>query len=122
MLGNLPPLRVEFESRALVMPAGQRAGFIRFNYWMTSIAERFERAVDQFRQDAGLIIDLRGNPGGLAMMVGGIAGHFVAEPLVLGTMRTRETSLTFASIPDWSRPTRGRSRPTPVRSPSLSTN
>jgi carboxyl-terminal processing protease len=98
-LGNLPPLRVEFESRGVLLPSGQHAGVIRFNYWMTSIAERFERAVDQFRQDAGLILDLRGNPGGLALMVGGIAGHMIAEPQVLGTMRTRETALTFRVNP-----------------------
>jgi carboxyl-terminal processing protease len=98
-LGNLPPLRVEFESRGVTLAAGRRAGFIKFNYWMTSIANRFEQAIDQFRQDAGLIIDLRGNPGGLAVMIGGISGHLIAEPKVLGTMRTRETQLTFRANP-----------------------
>jgi carboxyl-terminal processing protease len=99
MLGNLPPLRVEFESRALSLPSGQHAGLIRFNYWMTSIGERFERAIDQFRQDAGLIIDLRGNPGGLAFMVGGISGHLIAEQKLLGTMRTRDSTLNFQVNP-----------------------
>ena len=98
-VGNLPPLRVEFESRAVAMPAGRRAGFIRFNYWMTSISDRFERAIDQFRKDDGLVIDLRGNPGGLATMIGGISGHLLAEPKELGTMRTRESSLTFRANP-----------------------
>jgi len=98
-VGNLPPLRVEFESRAVTMPAGRRAGFIRFNYWMTSISDRFERAIDQFRKDDGLVIDLRGNPGGLATMIGGISGHLLAEPKELGTMRTRESSLTFRANP-----------------------
>jgi len=98
-LGNLPPLRVEFESRAVTLAGARRAGFIRFNYWMTSIANRFEQAIDQFRHDAGLIIDMRGNPGGLAAMIGGIAGHLMAEPRVLGTMRTRETQLTFRANP-----------------------
>lgn len=99
-LGNLPPLRVEFESRAVMLPAGRQAGLIRFNYWMTSIAGRFEGAIDQFRQDAGLIIDLRGNPGGLAMMMSGIAGHLIAEPKVLGTMHTRQApTLNFPVNP-----------------------
>jgi carboxyl-terminal processing protease len=98
-LGNLPPLRVQFESRAIATPAGRHAGLIAFNYWMTSIGDRFEKAIDQFRKGDGLVIDLRGNPGGLAAMVGGIAGHLLSEPLVLGTMRTRESTLTFRANP-----------------------
>jgi carboxyl-terminal processing protease len=98
-LGNLPPLRVAFESHAITTPAGKRAGLIAFNYWMTSINDAFERAIDEFRKADGLVIDLRGNPGGLAGMVGGIAGHVLAEPLLLGTMRTRDGALTFRANP-----------------------
>src|SRR5262249_26415973 len=94
-LGNLPPLRVVFESRALKTPGGANAGLIAFNYWLTAISDQFERAIDQFRQSAGIAIDLRGNPGGLAGMIGGIAGHVIEAPDVLGTMRTREAQLTF---------------------------
>jgi carboxyl-terminal processing protease len=90
---------VAFESRAITTPAGRRAGLIWFNYWMTSIGDRFERAVDEFRKADGLVIDLRGNPGGLAGMIGGIAGHVLADPLVLGTMRTRDSTLTFRANP-----------------------
>jgi len=100
-LGNLPPLHVAFESRELATPAGRRAGYVCFSVWMTAIGEPFERAVDQYRRHEGLIIDLRGNPGGLAAMIRGIAGHVLAEPVVLGTMRTRSVPepLVFTANP-----------------------
>ena len=31
--------------------------------------------MDEFRRADGIVIDLRGNPGGLAAMLMGIAGH-----------------------------------------------
>ena len=70
-LGNLPPLRVAFERREAKTPGGRRAGIIRFSVWMTAVSEPFERAIDEFRAYDGLVIDLRGNPGGLAAMMGG---------------------------------------------------
>jgi carboxyl-terminal processing protease len=45
------------------------------------------------------VLDLRGNPGGLAAMMDGIAGHFIGEPVKLGTMRTRLVPLTFTVNP-----------------------
>ena len=98
-LGNLPPLRVAFESRAVTTPGGKRAGVIGFSVWMTAISEKFANAIDTYRKADGLVIDLRGNPGGVAGMMTGISGHLIAEPLVLGTMRTREATLTFKVNP-----------------------
>ena len=88
-LGNLPPLRVVFDSRDLKTPGGRRAGFIGFSIWMATVGDSFERAIDQYRQHDGLVIDLRGNPGGLAGMIRGISGHMIATPDLLGSMRTR---------------------------------
>lgn len=98
-LGNLPPLRVAFEQRAAKTPAGRRAGVIRFSVWMTAVSDPFERAIAEFRAYDGLIIDLRGNPGGLAAMMRGIAGHVIDQPLLLGTMHTRQADLSFVVNP-----------------------
>ena len=76
-------------------PGGRKAGVIGFNVWMAAVDAQFQRAVDQFRSADGIVIDLRGNPGGLAAMVMGIAGHFTPNRDTLGVMKTRETELRF---------------------------
>jgi carboxyl-terminal processing protease len=97
--GNLPliPTRVLVEERRT--PGGRRVGVIAFNIWMPAIAEPFADAVDRFRATDGLVIDLRGNPGGLADMIRGIAGHLIDEPAVLGRMQMRTNLLEFRVNP-----------------------
>jgi carboxyl-terminal processing protease len=55
--------------------------------------------MDRFRTADGIVIDLRGNPGGLAAMIMGISGHFLDERKPLGTMKSREAELKFAANP-----------------------
>lgn len=98
-VGNLPPLHVTFQDREVRTPRRRRVGVIAFSLWMTTAAGSIEAAVERFRQADGLVVDLRGNPGGLASMLSGVAGHFVAEPLLLGTMQTREAQLSFKANP-----------------------
>jgi carboxyl-terminal processing protease len=94
-VGSLPTMLVRHESYGIETPAKRRAGVIRFNVWMTAIDAPFQRAVDEFRGADGIVIDLRGNPGGLASMLMGISGHFIDERKALGTMKTRDSELRF---------------------------
>ena len=98
-LGNLPPLHVTVDARELTSPRGRHVGFIGFNVWMGTVNGPIAAAVDKYRQDAGLIIDLRGNPGGLAYMIAGLAGHVMSEPLLLGKMQMREAPTYFRANP-----------------------
>ena len=96
--GNLPEQRIVFESRAL--PSG--AGYIRFNEFLdpVSIMPRFEAAVKQFSKAPGIILDLRGNPGGIGIMAMGIAGFFIDKTgQKLGEMKMREATLKFVIFP-----------------------
>lgn len=104
--GNLPPLPTELASRELpaeeasrLGAAGRRIGVISFSVWLIPVARPFDRAIDEFREADGIVIDLRGNPGGIGGMAMGIAGHFTAEKQPLGTMRTRDTEITFTTNP-----------------------
>ena len=45
------------------------------------------------------MIDLRGNPGGLAAMIMGLSGYFLPERQTLGVMKTRESELKFVANP-----------------------
>jgi carboxyl-terminal processing protease len=98
-VGSLPTMYVRVTSSEARTPAGASAGVIGFNVWMTPVNGPFQDAIDRFRGADGIVLDLRGNPGGLAAMIMGIAGHFLTERLTLGVMKTREAELKFVAIP-----------------------
>ncbi len=89
-VGNLPTMFVRVDAREVATPAGRQVGIVGFNVWMAAVDSKFQKAIDGFRDKAGVIIDLRGNPGGLAGMLMGISGHFIDERIALGIMKTRE--------------------------------
>jgi carboxyl-terminal processing protease len=96
--GNLPPVLAVLEHD--VLPAGSGCiGVIRLNIWMGTLGPAFDRAVDAMRRCSGVVVDLRGNPGGLAGMVTGTAGHFLNDTLVLGQMQQRTTTLRLKANP-----------------------
>jgi carboxyl-terminal processing protease len=95
--GNLPPQPVWFESKKLA-----NTGYIRFNLFLdlTRLMPQFGEAVQQCAQCDGIIIDLRGNPGGVGAMAMGMAGWLVDKPgQRLGTMYMRGATLNFVIIP-----------------------
>jgi carboxyl-terminal processing protease len=103
--GNLPPIAgvVRVERKALPSTStsakNRCAGVIALNIWLPALVPELERGVESVANCAGIVIDLRGNPGGVGAMVMGFGGFFVATPASLGTMRTRELSLNFAINP-----------------------
>jgi len=97
--GNLPPLPASVELRRTLLPDGRCVGVIRYEYWMVPVMPALDRAVDSVRACAGIVMDLRGNLGGVAGMMMGVAGHFLSEPHTLGTMRTRGDEMRFAANP-----------------------
>jgi len=99
-VGSLPTMYVRVNSSLESTPGGKKAGLIAFNVWMAAVDEQFAKAIDRFRGADGIVIDLRGNPGGLAGMIMGLAGHFVSDRAVLGVMTTKDkTELRFAANP-----------------------
>ena len=98
-VGSLPQMFVRVTDQEKRTPKGKRAGVIGFNVWMATVDAPFARAVDKHRSADGIVIDLRGNPGGLAAMLMGVSGHFVGERKVLGTMKTRDNTLEFRANP-----------------------
>lgn len=89
-VGSLPTMFVRVTSSMADTPAGAKAGVIGFNVWMTAVDRDFQIAIDRFRSADGIVIDLRGNPGGLAAMIMGLSGHFLSERLTLGVMTTKQ--------------------------------
>ena len=106
-LGLLPPFQVRCDERvlskkellALGLPNDFNIVVIGFNIWMPAIAQKVDEAFQRNLNADGVIIDLRGNPGGAGGMAMGVAGHVMDEPKSLGTMRTRDTTLEFKVNP-----------------------
>ncbi|MFH1747815.1 MAG: S41 family peptidase [Planctomycetota bacterium] len=93
-LGHLPALYVTFESRLLA----DNIGYIALSTFFdpVHVMEQFGQAIRSFRDTNGIVLDLRGNPGGIGGMSMGMSGWFVSEPgQQLGYMRTRDTRLNF---------------------------
>ncbi len=98
-VGHLPTMFVRVDARREKTPRGRQAGVIAFNVWMAAVDAAFQKAIDDMRGADGIVIDLRGNPGGLAFMLTGISGHFLGERVPLGVMKTRESELRFVANP-----------------------
>ncbi|MCP4548555.1 MAG: hypothetical protein GY835_19025 [bacterium] len=95
---NLPPEWVWYESERL--PGDM--GYIAFNVFMdpARLTGNFRKSMAGFNDCRGVIIDLRGNTGGIAGMAPGMAGWFISEKgQYLGTMSYRTSDLKFIVNP-----------------------
>ncbi|HEX8281893.1 MAG TPA: S41 family peptidase [Pyrinomonadaceae bacterium] len=82
---SLPAQFVEFESRRL----RGGVGYIRFNLFVAPVLDKFCAALRSMREAPGVVIDLRGNRGGLLGLVYGMGGLLETRPVSFGVMRTR---------------------------------
>jgi carboxyl-terminal processing protease len=96
--GNLPPLLSSL-THERVTQGGKTIGIIRFNIWMPVLGRQFDAAIDSLRDADAILLDIRGNFGGVGGMSMGIAGHFLDSALTIGTMVQRGQSLKFAANP-----------------------
>ena len=94
-IGNLPPIYTEFEAKRL---AGG-IGYIRFNAFVPTQMKKVCAALRGMHDAAGIVIDLRGNQGGLLGMIGGLGGLVSEYPTVLGSMKTRSGQNPVLVIP-----------------------
>lgn len=97
--GNLPTMFVEVGHRIRPLASGGCAGVIRLSVWMLPATAQLDSAVDAVRHCKGIVIDLRGNPGGVGGMVMGFGGHFLDSAYTLGEMKTRSNRLRFVANP-----------------------
>jgi carboxyl-terminal processing protease len=84
-IGNLPPIFGQFAARRL--PG--RIGYIRFNAFVPALMTKVCAALREMHDEPAMIIDLRGNQGGLLGMIGGLAGLVEPAPVALGSMKMR---------------------------------
>jgi carboxyl-terminal processing protease len=94
-IGNLPAMYTEFESKRL--PGGY--GYIRFNAFVPTMMEKLCPAIRSMRDAPGLVLDLRGNHGGLIGMMNGLSGLLSDYQITIGVMEGRTGRVPFIGFP-----------------------
>jgi carboxyl-terminal processing protease len=88
ILGDeFPPFYVEFEAKWL----DEEIGYIRFNAFTPPVDQRFPEALAALRDARGLIIDLRGNHGGIFPVRKGLAEQLVQERVLFWSYKERDS-------------------------------
>jgi len=88
ILGDeFPPFYVEFEARRL----DEEIGYIHFNAFLPPVDRRFTEALASLRDARGLIIDLRGNHGGVYPVRKGMAEQLVQERALFWSYKERDS-------------------------------
>jgi carboxyl-terminal processing protease len=97
-LGNLRNVPTRVEHR---MIEGTTVGYLAFNIWMLPMVRRVEAAMADLRAKnmTALILDLRGNPGGVGPMSVPVARLLLAEPGSLGKLQFRDFAQEFKVEP-----------------------
>ena len=70
-----------------VLPSG--FGYLRFSAWHQPLQGEVIEAIRSLRATPGMVIDLRGNPGGSALMVRNVASQFFTGKRTFGRALTR---------------------------------
>ena len=97
-LGNLTdvPTRVEHH-----MVEGTTVGVLAFNVWMLPMVPRIQAALADLRAQGmtALVLDLRGNPGGVGPMSVSVARSLLDQPGTLGKLEMRDFTQEFNVSP-----------------------
>ena len=81
LMSGLPERHLNFEKRSVA----DDIGYIHFDYFAVPVIDQFCDAIGEFRDKKGLVIDLRGNFGGLLATMPTFAGMLSQEKIDLGT-------------------------------------
>ena len=95
--------RRKFSSRAAsshrVLPSG--IGYLRLSQWTLGLTSRVLSGMEELRATPGLVIDLRGNPGGAVQSVDRLLAEFFATRTEIGKTTTRTgqpISMLFGAV------------------------
>lgn len=94
-MGDFPSVPVECD----VSQIEPGIAWLRFNVFARQAMKDIRKLLTGMPADGGLILDLRGNPGGVTVMAPGISGWLSDHAFSLGTMHLRQGHLGFEVAP-----------------------
>ncbi len=86
----MPPIHIEFESRIL----DDNIAYVWFNHFAPPVDKLFIQTLTIIQQTKGLIIDLRGNPGGYFSIVNKIAAQLIPTETNLYSLKFRDKTVS----------------------------
>ena len=97
---NMPPLPLRFNQNLIAAPNGELL-YVAFNTFLPDLMPELRKTIRNANKEQviGLIIDLRGNLGGVGVMANGLAGILTDEQFSLGQMTMRDGHINFIAYP-----------------------
>ncbi len=83
---SLPPFFVEFQAKRIA----DNIGYISFSTFLSPVDERFEQAIDGMLDMRGIVLDIRGNPGGMHEVGEAIAAKLLQKPTLFSVFKYRD--------------------------------
>lgn len=83
---------LDFETKRI----SPHIGYIRFNYFLGDLPAKFSAAISTYKNTSGLIVDLRGNGGGIGDLSTALATMLSANKGTLGESRFRYETRQFS--------------------------
>jgi len=97
-MGDFPSMPVECTVRHLP----DRIDYLHFNIFARPIMKEVKSTLKSVPVDGALVIDLRGNPGGISIMASGISGWLSDHVFSMGTMHMRQGHIGYTVSPQTS--------------------
>ncbi len=96
--GFMPESWLSIQTRQV----GNGIRYIAFNYFLDPalLTAAFQQSIEKCAPCDGIVVDLRGNPGGIGILAMGLAGYFIDTPnRKLGTLYMRNLPMNFVVNP-----------------------
>jgi carboxyl-terminal processing protease len=96
---GLPPMPLRFAQRVVPLRGGGCALYVEYSQWAMPVYDQLVAALREHGDCAGVVIDLRGNSGGLMASMSAVGGLFFDKPVSLGTLTTSGGDLRLNAFP-----------------------
>jgi carboxyl-terminal processing protease len=98
-LPGIPPLPMRYKQRVVALPGGGCALYVEFSLWAMPVYDKLVESLRKHGDCTGMVIDLRGNSGGLMASLSAVGGLFFDERVSLGTLSTGGGDLKLTALP-----------------------
>jgi carboxyl-terminal processing protease len=98
-LPGIPPMPLRYNQRVVPLRGGGCALHVEFSLWAMPVYDSLMQSLRDHGDCKGVVIDLRGNSGGLMASISAVGGLFFDERASLGTLSTGGGDLKLTAVP-----------------------